>query len=117
MRSIHFGSPDDSTNAICSPGVNFYRSDSGVPDLSGNTATFNLTNNFKSANTDLTMTLSLLKGHNPDSPILNIYWNYRKPSFDFHFTPYEVPSQVVNVNRTNLANSTLRKLSDYVNFT
>jgi len=56
---------------------------------------------------DLTLTMSLLKGN-----IVNIRWNYANEG---SYSPFEVPENIVNVNRTDY--SVDSTLADFVNIT
>jgi hypothetical protein len=77
-----------------------------MPDLTGNNVSFSLRSLAPGALPELTMSLSLLK-----EGALNMRYTYNRPG---SLPPFEVPSDIIDVNRTHLSSGVL---SDYVKIT
>ena len=101
LRSIYYGNEEKDVN-ICNPPTNFYQVQNWPPDLSSNTVNFTMKSLKPEAVPDVNMTISILA-----PGIINLYWKYVTGT-----QPYEVPSQVVDVNRTDLMD--IGVLSDLV---
>jgi hypothetical protein len=110
LNSIQYGNSALDVN-LCDPSTQYYRtSDGKLPDLTGNSATFNLTSGTPDALRDLTMTMSLLAGGS-----VNIKYTYANTTGTK--APFEVPSDIIDVDRSVAGLNQTGVLSDFVSCT
>lgn len=107
MRSIHYLQRGVDINP-CDPYHDYYMYEGGEPDLSSNYAEVEFRSRTEAAKR-ISMRLRVLESDS--GTVLNVNWNYANQS-DMPRTPFEVPSEIINVDRTKLKAGA--KLSDYV---